>query len=129
MGGAPVQQQQATTLNVNLSLAPGGKTTTVYLFALISNEQFKRLDYFELMRKKSSGLNGEIFSQTRAVLVPGSPKHLALNVGPNVHYFALAAAFPSAASNDKWRYIRTVHQGTNNTINLLVGNGHIRSIY
>ena len=124
MGGP--MQQQATTLNVNLSLAPGAQTTTVYLFALTSNGQFKRLDYFELMRKKSSGLNGEIASQSRVVLVPGSPKHLALNVGPNVRYFALAAAFPSAASNDKWHYSRRVHQG-NNTINLIIGNGSIRS--
>jgi len=124
MGGP---MQQATTLNVNLSLAPGARTTTVYLFALTSNEQFKRLDYFELMRKKSSGLNGEIASQSRVVLVPGSPKHLTLNVGPNVRYFALAAAFPSAATNDKWHYSRKVHQGSN-TINLLIGNGSIRSV-
>jgi len=56
----PVAKPQETTLDIAVIASRTTTPLAVHFFALESDEQFKRLDYFELMRKKEFKLNGNI---------------------------------------------------------------------
>jgi type VI secretion system VasD/TssJ family lipoprotein len=109
---------QPSTVNVSIVATTTTTPTAVYFFGLESIEQFKRLDYMELMRKKQSKLGGDIVVQSKRIMAPGSSIQQSVRIGSNVRYFAVVAGFRNVDGSDNWRYIHRVSQGSTNTLSL-----------
>ena len=116
---------QPSTVNVSIAAVGTRTPTAVYFFGLASIEQFKRLDYMELMRKKQSKLGGDIVVQSKRIVAPGSVIRQSVRIGRNVRYFAVVAGFRNVDGSDSWRYIHTVSQGTINNISLTLTSNRI----
>jgi len=116
---------QPSTVNVSVAAVGTTTPTAVYFFGLESIEQFKRLDYMELMRKKQSKLGGDIVVQSKRIIAPGSVIRQSVRIGSNVRYFAVVAGFRNVDGSDNWRYIYNVSQGSINTLSLTLTSNSI----
>ena len=124
----PVSQPQETTLDI--AVIASGTTTplAVHFFALESDEQFKRLDYFELMKKKSSKLNGDIVTQSKKILLPGEMEKRSIKVDKNIRYYAVVAGFKDVNDNDNWRYIQEIIPESKNDITLILSQNSMKKV-
>lgn len=124
----PVSQPQETTLDI--AVIASGTTTplAVHFFALESDEQFKRLDYFELMKKKSSKLNGDIVTQSKKILLPGEMEKRSIKVDKNIRYYAVVAGFKDVNDNDNWRYIQEIIPESKNDITLILSQSSMKKV-
>lgn len=124
----PVSKPQETTLDI--AVIASGTTTplAVHFFALESDEQFKRLDYFELMKKKSSKLNGDIVTQSKKILLPGEMEKRSIKVDKNIRYYAVVAGFKDVNDNDNWRYIQEIIPESKNDITLILSQSNMKKV-
>lgn len=124
----PVSQPQETTLDI--AVIASGTTTplAVHFFALESDEQFKRLDYFELMKKKTSKLNGDIVTQSKKILLPGEMEKRSIKVDKNIRYYAVVAGFKDVNDNDNWRYIQEIIPESKNDITLILSQSSMKKV-
>ena len=119
-------KEAETKLNLTV-FASGTKTPlSVHFFALESDEQFKKLDYFELMKKKQSKLNGDIVSQTKKILVPSAVERQSIKLAGNVHFYAVVAGFKDVEENDNWRFIQEIKPGEENDLTLILFQDHMK---
>ena len=125
---APGANAQETTLNVKVIASDTSTPLAIYFFALESDEQFKRLDYSELMKKKASRLNGDIVTQSKKILLPGHMEKRRINVANNIHYYAVVAGFKNVDDNDNWRYIQEIVPGRKNDITLILSQEYMRKV-
>jgi len=96
------------------------KPILVYFFELKSKEQFKRMDYEELINNEKEMLDGEIVSLEKEILKPGKMMELEFNVKFDSTYYAVVAALNDVRSDDSWRYITKVNAHEINNINLML---------
>ena len=96
------------------------KPILVYFFELNSKEQFKRMDYEELINNDKEMLDGEIVSREKEILKPGKMMELEFNVKFDSTYYAVVAALNDVQSDDDWRYITKVNAHEVNSINLML---------
>jgi type VI secretion system VasD/TssJ family lipoprotein len=124
----PVAQPQATTLDIAVIASETSTPMAVHFFALESDEQFKRLDYFELMKKKQSKLNGDIVAQSKKILLPGEMEKRSIKVDKNIRYYAIVAGFKDVNDNDNWRYIQEIIPENKNDITLILSQNHMTKV-
>jgi type VI secretion system VasD/TssJ family lipoprotein len=124
----PLEKPQETTLDI--AVIASGTTTpiAVHFFALESDEQFKRLDYFELMKKKQSKLGGDIVSQSKKILSPGEMEKRSIKVDKNIRYYAVVAGFKDVEDNDNWRYIQEIIPESKNDITLILNQDSMKKV-
>lgn len=125
---APIVKAQATTLDIAVIASGTSTPLAVHFFALESDEQFKRLDYFELMKKKQSKLNGDIVTQSKKILMPSEMEKRSIKVGKNIRYYAVVAGFKNVEDNDNWRFIQEIIPENKNDITLILGQNSMRKV-
>ena len=119
---------EETMLDISI-LASGTETPlAVNFFALRSDEAFKRLDYFELMKKKSSGLNGDIITQSKKILSPGEMEKRSIKLSKDIRYYAVVVGFENVDDNDNWRYIQEIIPETRNDITLVLNQDSMEKV-
>ncbi len=124
----PITKPQETVLDIAV-IASGTKTPlAVNFFALKSDEAFKRLDYFELMKKKSSGLNGDIITQSKKILSPGEMEKRSIKLSKDIRYYAVVVGFENVDDNDNWRYIQEIIPETRNDITLVLNQDSMEKV-
>ena len=96
------------------------KPILVYFFELKSKEQFKRMDYEELINNEKEMLDGEIVSREKEILKPGKMMEFTFNVKFDSNYYAVVAALNDVQSDDSWRHIIKVNAHEINSINLML---------
>ena len=96
------------------------KPILVYFFELKSKEQFKRMDYEELINDEKEMLNGEIVSRSKMILKPGKMINLNFNIKFDSTYYAIVVALNEVVSDDNWRHIVKVNAHEINEINLML---------
>ena len=124
----PVAKPQETTLDIAVIASRTTTPLAVHFFALESDEQFKRLDYFELMRKKEFKLNGNIVTQSKKVLLPGEMEKRSIKIDKNIRYYAIVAGFKDVKDNDNWRYIQEIIPESKNDITLMISQNSMKKI-
>jgi len=124
----PVEKPQATTLDIAVIASGTSTPLAVHFFALENDEQFKRLDYFELMKKKQSKLNGDIVTQSKKILMPGEMEKRSIKVDKNIRYYAVVAGFKDVEDNDNWRYIQEIIPESKNDITLILSQDHMKKV-
>ena len=124
----PVEKPQETTLDIAV-IASGTKTPmAVHFFALETDERFKRLDYFELMKKKKTKLDGDIITHSKKTLLPGEMEKRAIKVDKNIRYFAVVVGFQNVEDNDNWRFIQEIIPENKNDITLMLNQNSMRQV-
>ncbi len=124
----PMAKAQETVLDITVT-ASGTKTPlAVNFFALTSDEAFKRLDYFELMKKKSSRLNGDIITQSKKILSPGEMEKRSIKLSKDVRYYAVVVGFEDVDDNDNWRYIQEIVPESRNDITLVLNQDSMKKV-
>lgn len=96
------------------------KPILVSFFELKSIEEFKRMDYEELVNDEKEMLDGEIVSRSKEILKPGKMSTFEFNVKFDSAYYAVVAALNDVQSDDSWRYIIKVKPHEVNTVNLML---------
>ena len=122
----PVPKVVKETL-IDLSITASNNKTplSLQLFELKSNETFRTLDYFELMRGKESQLNGDLISRNKKILLPNTSINRKIKPSKEVHYYAVIASFKDVEENDKWRFITEIIPESTNTIHLTISQDNI----
>ena len=126
----PIQQApNPTTLDVAV-IASGIKTPiAVHFFELETDEYFKRLDYFELMRKKKSKLDGDIVKHSKKILNPLQMEKFYIRPEAKTRYYAIVVGFKDVKSNDKWRFIQEIIPERKNDITLILNQNSMKKIH
>lgn len=108
--------------SLDLEVTSSGNTTpiSVHYFVLKSDDKFKKLDYFELMKLRESTLSGSVVSQSKLTLLPQNKDEQELEFTDDVRFFAVVAGFKDVTSNDNWRYIQKLEQGSGNDLILKI---------
>jgi len=101
------------------------KTILVYFFELKSNDEFKRMDYEEIIGDEKEMLNGEIVARSKEILKPGKMSEFKFNVKFDSKYYAVVAALNDVRSSDDWRHIVKVNAHEVNSINLMLNHTKI----
>lgn len=117
-----------TSLDLDLTASGTQTPIPVHYFALTSDEKFKKLDYFELMKLKESTLSGSIVSQSKMTLLPNKKDVQEMEIPDTVRFFAVVAGFKDVTSNDNWRFIQKLEQGSGNDLTLKIHSDHIEKI-
>ena len=117
-----------TTLNLAVYTSGTETPLSVHFFALESDDAFKKLDYFELMKKKESKLNGAIISQSKKILLPKDVERRSIKLDKNVHFYAVVAGFKDVDSNDNWRFIQKITPESENTLTLILSQDSIKKV-
>jgi len=125
---APVEKAQATTLDIAVIASGTSTPMAVHFFALETDEQFKRLDYFELMKKKQSKLGGDIVTQSKKILMPSEMEKRSIKVDKNIRYYAIVAGFKNVEDNDNWRFIQEIIPENKNDITLILDQNSMRKV-
>lgn len=125
---APVEKAQATTLDIAVIASGTNTPMAVHFFALETDEQFKRLDYFELMKKKQSKLGGDIVTQSKKILMPSEMEKRSIKVDKNIRYYAVVAGFKNVEDNDNWRFIQEIIPESKNDITLILDQNSMRKV-
>ena len=125
---APVEKAQATTLDIAVIASKTNTPMSVHFFALETDEQFKRLDYFELMKKKQSKLGGDIVAQSKKILMPSEMEKRSIKVDKNIRYYAVVAGFKNVEDNDNWRFIQEIIPESKNDITLILDQNSMRKV-
>ena len=101
------------------------KPILVYFFELKSNEQFKRMDYEELISNEKEMLDGEIVMRSKEILKPSKMSTFEFNVKFASKYFAVVAALNEVKGDDSWRHIVKVKAHEVNSVNLMLNHKKI----
>jgi type VI secretion system VasD/TssJ family lipoprotein len=101
------------------------KPILVYFFELKSNDQFKRMDYEELISNEKEMLDGEIITRSKEILTPGKMSTFEFNVKFDSKYYAVVAALNDVRGDDSWRHIVKVNGHEVNSINLMLNHKKI----
>ena len=125
----PIQQApNPTTLDVAVIASNTKTPIAVHFFQLETDEYFKRLDYFELMKEKRSKLKGEIIRQSKKTLRPSQMEKFHVRPSENVRYFAVVAGFKDVQSNDNWRFIQEIVPERKNDITLILSQNNMQKV-
>jgi len=125
----PIQQApNPTTLDVAVIASNTKTPIAVHFFELEADEYFKRLDYFELMKKKRSKLQGEIVRQSKKILNPAQMEKFHVRPSENVRYYAVVAGFKDVESNDNWRFIQEIVPERKNDITLILSQNNMKKV-
>lgn len=101
------------------------KPILVYFFELKSKDEFKRMDYEEIIADEKEMLDGEIVSREKEILKPGKMATFEFNVKFDSKYYAIVAALNEVNKDDNWRYIYEVKAHEVNSINLMLNHTKI----
>ncbi len=113
--------KQPTIVKVNLlHKEDSQKPILVYFFELKSNDEFKRMDYEELISNEDEMLNGDIVSRSKEILKPKKMTSFEFNVKFDSTYYAVVAALSNVDGNDDWRHIVKVKAHEVNSIDLML---------
>lgn len=96
------------------------KPILVYFFELKSNNEFKRMDYEEIIADEKEMLEGEIVARSKEILKPGKLTTFEFNVKFDSTHYAVVVALNDVTSNDNWRHIVKVKAHEVNSINLML---------
>lgn len=96
------------------------KPILVYFFELKSNNEFKRMDYEEIIINEKEMLGGEVINRSKEILKPGKMKTFEFNVKFDSEYFAVVVALNDVRTTDDWRHIVKVNAHEINEINLML---------
>ncbi len=113
--------------SIKIDAISSGNTTptALYIFALESDNKFRKMDYSELMRARQTKLNGEILSENKIILPVKGRITKVLRIPSGTRYIGIVASFKNANENDDWRKIKGINGGSN-SIRLYIGNNSIR---
>jgi len=126
----PIQQApNPTTLDVAVIASNTKTPIAVHFFQLETDEYFKRLDYFELMKKKRSKLGGEIIKYSKKTLNPSQMEKFHVRPDVNTRYYAIVAGFKDVQSNDNWRFIQEVIPERKNDITLILSQNSMKKVH
>jgi len=126
----PIQQApNPTTLDVAVIASNTKTPIAVHFFQLETDEYFKRLDYFELMKKKRSKLDGEIVKYSKKTLNPSQMEKFHVRPDPSTRYYAIVAGFKDVESNDNWRFIQEIIPERKNDITLILSQNSMKKVY
>ena len=114
-----------TKLHIKMFTTGTSAPMAIHLFALESIDHFKKLDYFELMKKRHSKLQGDILAQTKKTLMPGQVSTIHMEADRNARYFAVVAGFSNVNTNDNWRAIRSIRSGKSNNFTVTITSSRI----
>lgn len=113
--------KQPTIVKVNLlHKEDSQKPILVYFFELKSNDEFKRMDYEELINNEDEMLNGDIVSRSKEILKPKKMTSFEFNVKFDSTYYAVVAALSDVHGSDDWRHIVKVKAHEVNSIDLML---------
>lgn len=115
-----LDKPQPTTLDIAVIAADTKTPLAVYFFGLKSDERFKKLDYFELIKPRDSKLKREIATRSKTILLPGEMEKRSLKLDKKIRYYAVVVGFKSAMEKDGWRYIQKIVPETKNDITLIL---------
>jgi len=101
------------------------KSILVYFFELKSNDEFKRMDYEELVNDEKEMLDGAIVSRSKEILKPGKLSTFEFNVKFDSTHYAIVAALSDVNGDDGWRHIIKVKAHEVNNINLMLNHKKI----
>jgi len=124
-------QQGPGPTNLDVAVIASNTKTpiAVHFFQLETDEYFKRLDYFELMKKKRSKLGGEIIKYSKKTLNPSQVEKFHVRLDANTRHYAIVAGFKDVLSNDNWRFIQEIKPGRKNEITLMVSQNSMRKVH
>ena len=126
----PIEQApNPTTLDVAVIASETKTPLAVHFFQLETDEYFKRLDYFELMKKKRSKLEGDIIKQSKKILNPSQMEKFHVRLDSNTRYYAVVVGFKDVESNDNWRFIQEIIPERKNDITLILSQNSMKKVY
>jgi len=123
------QAPNPTTLDVAVIASNTKTPIAVHFFELETDEYFKRLDYFELMKKKRSKLDGEIIKYSKKTLNPSQMEKFHVRPNANTRYYAIVAGFKDVESNDNWRFIQEIMPERKNDITLILSQNSMKKVH
>lgn len=124
----PLQKPAPTTLDISVIASETKTPVAVHFFALESDEKFKKLDYFELMKKLRRKKSIDIEAHSKEILLPGEMAKRSIRLDDDVHYYAVVVGFKNVEDNDNWRFIQRIVPHKNNDITLILEEASIRKI-
>lgn len=124
---APVVVQD-TTIDLVVSANNTNTPLSVHFFELTSNDRFRTLDYFELMKAKESNLGGELSKKTKNILLPGGRIERKIKLSKDIRYYAIVASFKDVEENDNWRFIQEITPQSDNPIHLKISKNTIATV-
>lgn len=104
------------------------KPITVYLFEISSIENFRRLDYWELVEDAEYS---SIVRSTREVLEPGKLSTLEFTLDDATSHYAVIASLSDVDTEnlDKWQYIKKINKHEITRINVMINTKTIVGIH
>jgi len=96
------------------------KPILIYFFEVKSIDEFKRMDYEELISNEKEMLGGSIINRSKDILKPGKMKTVEFNIKYDSKYYVVVSAINDVKSTDDWRYIRKLNAHEINTIDLML---------
>lgn len=118
--------KQPTIVKVNLlHKEDTTKPILVYFFELKSKDEFKRMDYEELIANEKEMLDGEIVSRSKEILKPSKMSTFEFNVKFDSKYYAVVAALNEVNKDDSWRHIVKLKAHEENIVNLMLNHKKI----
>ncbi len=124
----PLQKPTPTTLDISVIASETKSPVAVHFFALESAEKFKKLDYFELMKKLRRKSSVDIEAHSKEILLPGEMEKRSIRLDDDVHYYAVVVGFKDVEDNDNWRFIQRIIPHTKNDITLIIEETSMRKI-
>ena len=124
----PMLPPEPPKLNVKIVASQITTPIAIHFFVLSSADTFRKLDYFELVNKKSTALQSDIIKHSKEILVRGKSKRFSMQLNDNIQYYAVVAGFADVDGSDSWRYLSKVKAGKNNNIVLNVSKTRIQKI-
>ncbi len=123
-----LDKPQPTTLDIAVIAADTKTPLAVYFFGLKSDERFKKLDYFELIKPRDTKLRREIATRSKTILLPGEMEKRSLKLDKKIRYYAVVVGFKSAMEKDGWRYIQKIVPETKNDITLILSQESMKRV-
>jgi type VI secretion system VasD/TssJ family lipoprotein len=109
-----------TTLSISVSASKTTAPIAVHFFELETDEVFKKLDYFELVKKKQHTKDRSIVSRSKKILLPTEIEKRNIILDARIKYYAVIVGFKDIDKNDNWRFIKKLIPNTQNEISIIL---------